>query len=95
MVVITERKGIPAPPGPDAILWRYMSLTKLLWIVSERRLPFTRADLMAGDDPFEGSLTPLTKGLFREEVAKKDGFFTGMTDFQIEDGRGEHGKPRQ
>jgi hypothetical protein len=39
----------------DAVVWRYMDLTKLLSLLEEGALHFSRADLLG--DPFEGSLT--------------------------------------
>jgi len=41
----------------DAVLWRYMDLTKLLALLEDRALWFTRSDLLG--DPFEGSLTAI------------------------------------
>lgn len=39
-------------PGPDTVLWRYMDLTKLLDILGNQCLHFTRIDKF--EDPFEG-----------------------------------------
>jgi hypothetical protein len=41
------------PPSGDAILWRYMDLTKFLALLERAAVYFARADLLG--DPFEGS----------------------------------------
>ena len=40
-------------PEPTAVLWRYMSLAKLLALLKDRSLFFARADKLS--DPFEGA----------------------------------------
>ena len=47
-------------PEPSTILWRYMSLAKLLSLLKDRSLFFARADRLA--DPFEGA-----KGISRRK----------------------------
>ena len=42
----------------EAVLWRYMDLTKLLALLEDQALHFARADLLG--DPFEGAQTALT-----------------------------------
>lgn len=47
----------------DIVLWKYMSLSKFLYLLNTHSLYFCRLDCF--DDPFEGSLSLLDKGLFR------------------------------
>ena len=55
-----EDDRFEAPPA-DAILWRYMSFTKFVSLLTRKALFFARADKLG--DPFEGSLTPLNVAL--------------------------------
>jgi len=48
----SEHPCFPQPP-PDAKLWRYMSLAKLVSLLDKRCLYFARSDQLG--DPFEGS----------------------------------------
>ena len=44
-------------PKADAVLWRYMSYTKFVSLLTKNALFFSRADKLG--DPFEGSLSPI------------------------------------
>ena len=46
-----------AVPKADAVLWRYMSFTKFVSLLTKNALFFSRADKLG--DPFEGSLSPI------------------------------------
>src|SRR5262245_39165365 len=46
------------PPDPDVKIWRYMALSKFVWMIQKRALYFCRADLLG--DPFEGHYTRIT-----------------------------------
>lgn len=54
-------------PSADAVLWRYMSFTKFVSLLTENALFFARADKLG--DPFEGSLSPINVAL-RPEMYK-------------------------
>ena len=49
------------PPPDDAVLWRYMSFTKFVSLLTTKALFFARADKLG--DPFEGSLSQLNVDL--------------------------------
>ena len=51
-----DDKRFSAPPG-DAVLWRYISFTKFVSLLSRNALFFARADKLG--DPFEGALSPV------------------------------------
>jgi len=34
------------PPDPDVKIWRYMALSKFVWMIQKRALYFCRADLL-------------------------------------------------
>ena len=46
-------------PSADAVLWRYMDLTKLVSLLDRKALHFARSDTF--DDPFEGSVSAITQ----------------------------------
>lgn len=45
------------PEELDTCIWRYMSFTKLLALLHDNALHFSRADILAEMDPFEGRYT--------------------------------------
>lgn len=47
------RGSFKAPTDPDQKIWRYLTLSKFMYVLHYRALPFVRLDLMP--DPFEGS----------------------------------------
>ncbi len=53
-------------PAPEATIWRYLTLSKFLALLIERRLFFPRADLLA--DPLEGSLPASNPALREAEI---------------------------
>ncbi len=53
-----EHPSFPQPEDPNVNVWRYMDLSKFIWLLSERKLYFSRVDLL--QDPFEGSSTRKT-----------------------------------
>ena len=57
-----EQQDLPSAPPDDAVLWRYMSFTKFVSLLTKRSLFFARADKLG--DPFEGSLSPLNAELY-------------------------------
>ena len=46
-----------AVPKADAVLWRYMSFTKFVSLLTKNAVFFSGADKLG--DPFEGSLSPI------------------------------------
>ena len=48
----------PQPENPNVSVWRYMDLSRFIWLLSKRELYFTRLDRL--QDPFEGSSTRKT-----------------------------------
>ena len=54
-------------PPADAVLWRYMSFTKFVSLLTKKSLFFARADKLG--DPFEGSLSQVNIDL-RPEIYK-------------------------
>ena len=57
-----EPQDLPSAPPDDAVLWRYMSFTKFVSLLTKRSLFFARADKLG--EPFEGSLSPLNEELY-------------------------------
>ena len=61
------------PPPQQAVLWRYMDLTKFVSLLKEEALFFARIDKLG--DPFEGSLGKVTEALraerFRDNEAAR------------------------
>ena len=57
---------LESPPA-DAVLWRYMSFTKFVSLLTKEALFFVRVDKLG--DPFEGSLSPVNVKL-RPELYK-------------------------
>jgi hypothetical protein len=47
------------PTNPDCVIWRYLDLPKLVALLKDSALWFSRADLLG--DPFEGTLTKATR----------------------------------
>lgn len=56
-------------PPADAVLWRYMSFTKFVSLLTKKSLFFARADKLG--DPFEGSLSQVNIDL-RPEIYKNN-----------------------
>ena len=55
-------------PIDNAIIWRYMDLSKFLDILYRKALYFTRADRL--DDPFEGSIPKINVEKFKNDITK-------------------------
>jgi hypothetical protein len=53
--VITQHPSFQQPSSPSISIWRYMDLTKFLWMIQRSALYFCRADLLG--DPFEAHYT--------------------------------------
>jgi hypothetical protein len=53
--MITEHPSFKHPTNPDIKIWRYMDLSKFLFLVVDHSLYFSAADRLG--DPFEGSTT--------------------------------------
>jgi hypothetical protein len=45
-------KAFKKPDDPDVKIWRYMSISKFLWMLQNNALYFARSDHLG--DPFEG-----------------------------------------
>jgi hypothetical protein len=94
--IVREEDAIPyeehdvfaAPDREDTPLWRYMSLAKLLSLVSTRSLFFSRSDLL--DDPWEGAVTPETIKQMRDSLSEHirpeqlDTLLSTISDFRRE-----------
>jgi len=70
--------GVFTSLSDDAVLWRYLDLTKLLALLEDNALHFARADLLG--DPFEGSEAALNSeppthvfNVDRQELEELDG----------------------
>lgn len=50
-----EHPTFKAPSNPDVPIWRYMSLSRFVWLLQKKALYFARSDLLG--DPFEGYYT--------------------------------------
>lgn len=50
--------AFPQPDNPGVKVWRYMDLSKLVWLLTRKELYFSRLDAL--QDPFEGSTTRKT-----------------------------------
>lgn len=55
---IKQHPEFNAPESPDTPIWRYLSLPKFLALLQSRSLYFSSLELLARDDPFEGTLPP-------------------------------------
>jgi hypothetical protein len=53
--MFNEHPSFQAPANPNVSIWRYMDLTKFLWMLQEKALFFTRSDFLG--DPYEGHYT--------------------------------------
>lgn len=80
MQVDASHPATPGAPPKQATLWRYMSLTKLLYLLVEKKLAFPRMDSMAADDPFEGRHSNRTMKELEEAFNSAD--FPQMTPEQ-------------
>lgn len=52
-----EHPDFAAPPSRESKIWRYMDLTKLLSLIHQQSLWFSRLDKLSSFDPFEGYYT--------------------------------------
>jgi hypothetical protein len=53
--LILKHESFQPPSSPDVSIWRYMDLTKFLWMLQKKALYFARSDLLG--DPYEGHYT--------------------------------------
>ena len=53
--MITIHPSFPAPTDPNISLWRYMDLSKFVWMLQHRALYYCRLDGLG--DPYEGHYT--------------------------------------
>lgn len=58
---IDEHPCFPRHFSSSAKLWRYMDFLKFFSLVETSMLYFPSAEVLAADDPFEGSVTAMTK----------------------------------
>lgn len=56
-------------PGAETVLWRYMDFSKYLSLLEKQALYFSRADILQGTDPYEGSQT--MPEMYNEELNKR------------------------
>ncbi|MGF6256433.1 hypothetical protein [Ensifer sp. LBL] len=57
MPIVTEHPAIVRAPSDDQIVWRFMSVEKLLSLLTTSSLYFCQLKLLQRDDPFEGHYT--------------------------------------
>ena len=50
--MIAVHESFPAPLDQTVSLWRYMNLSKFVWMLQKKALYFCRCDLLG--DPYEG-----------------------------------------
>ena len=50
----TKNRLLVQPEDPNATIWKYMDLPELIYLLQERKLWFSRLDMLG--DPFEGSV---------------------------------------
>ena len=60
-MAITNHPCFEQPPNGTLLLWRYMDLSKFIYLLATGKLFFCRSDLF--DDPFEGSYSRLNASL--------------------------------
>jgi hypothetical protein len=65
--MFNEHPSFQAPANPNVSIWRYMDLTKFLWMLQEKALFFTRADFLG--DPYEGHYTEVMSIVEEQYVA--------------------------
>ena len=65
MPVTIDHPDFLAPPG-ETIIWRYMSFTKLLSLLTTRSLFLASLDELRKEDPFEGIPPNINRQLSRE-----------------------------
>ena len=59
--MVERHPSFPPPPDPHVPVWRYMDLTKFVWMLQMKALYFCRADRLG--DPYEGYYTaPMAAG---------------------------------
>lgn len=77
-----EHRVFVPPDDPDAVIWRYMDLTKFVLLLERRALRFARADQLG--DPHEGTLPDAAvavRDAFDEEIgANKPGWWAPGID---------------
>ncbi|MBY2999955.1 DUF2971 domain-containing protein [Rhizobium leguminosarum] len=61
---VIEHPAAPTPPGNDQIIWRFMSLEKLLSLFVTSSVYLTQVKLLRKDDPFESQFTLAHIALF-------------------------------
>jgi len=53
-----QHPAFPQPPDPTTKVWRYMDLAKFVWLLINKKLHFTRLDML--DDRHEGTVPAST-----------------------------------
>ena len=76
-----ESHPIADTPSDEVPIWRYMSFTKLMALVTSRRLHFSRADQLG--DPFEGSIPIATS--YDTEYFDESGNYTQTIPYEEKD----------
>jgi hypothetical protein len=64
--MITDHPSFRAPQSKTISIWRYMDLSKFLWMLQNSALYFSRADLLG--DPYEGHYTEPMAGRIPEPI---------------------------
>ncbi len=87
MAVQLDHPDFPAP-DPDAVLWRYTPLNKLLALLTKQVLYFPSLETLRRDDPLEGMPTAATRRLNsllkQSPEARKQFFGEDMPEFVVE-----------
>lgn len=66
MPFVSNHPAIPSVPSDDQVIWRFMSLEKLLSLLVSSKLHFAQLKSLQQEDPFEGHYTPAHVKLLRE-----------------------------
>jgi hypothetical protein len=85
MPVSSAEHPVFSPPSSDALLWRYVDLSKYLSVLSSRTLWFSRADLLG--DRFEGSMSRANLRLRPTVYADVPGGLPAIAVAQLEQAR--------
>jgi hypothetical protein len=69
-----EHECFPQPQNPNDLVWRYMDLSKFIWLLDNKKLYLSRIDLLG--DPHEGAYTQkgyeLISDAFKKEPKIKE-----------------------
>lgn len=73
--------SLTTPADENIKIWRYMDLTKLLYLLEESSLYFTRSDLF--EDPFEGTYTHKTYSAIDDKYKNNNQGFSSERMYDV------------